>query len=522
MIKSLLHTENRQKQLSIFLALIALGGAIFMWISTPWGIGVGYDSVFYLSAADNFLNGSGLSRFDGYGNVIPLTHFPPLYPLILAAFSFITGAPTDIIARWLSVVFFAVNIYLMGWLVYRYTSSMLAGALISLAALASPILVDVHLMAMTEPLFIILMMLTLHWLQKYIETKSNSYWVLAGIVAALSYLTRYVGLTLVATGGLLILVWGRQPFWRRVKNAFLFGVIGVAPILVWYGRNLRVAGTVSNRTILFHPPSMQKIIGGISTISQWFFPGVHSGQWRTVGLALGLLIFLALVLFWMLHLRKLVSDQAAVTAARFAAILVLYLTIYVAMLLASLTLFDASTRLNDRILSPVYVLLILVIVVMVWQLSAKPSWKILRYSFIGVLLLWIGASAVNTNQIFSEMRINGKGFNARVWQGSETIASIDNLPPQALIFSNEAFPIYYLSGRSANWIPEKRDVVKLQDTQEYTVSVAKMQQDIIQNRGFLVIFDTIEKHWVYPSLEEMSVGLVLFADLDDGVIYSAP
>lgn len=45
-------------------------------MNMPWGIGVGYDSVFYLSAADNLLNGLGLSRLDGYYNVIPLTHYP--------------------------------------------------------------------------------------------------------------------------------------------------------------------------------------------------------------------------------------------------------------------------------------------------------------------------------------------------------------------------------------------------------------------------------------------------------------
>jgi len=435
MIKSLLHTENRQNQLSIFLALIALGGAILMWNSTPLGIGVGYDSVFYLSAADNFLNGSSLSRFDGYGNVIPLTHFPPLYPLILAAFSFITQAPADIVARWLSVVFFGVNIYLMGWLVYRYTSSILAGALVSLAAFMSPIFVDVHLMAMTEPLYLILMLLTLHSLHNHIETKQLSALIFAAVMAALAYLTRYVGLTLVATGGLLILVWGRQSFWRRVKDAFLFGVIGVAPIVVWYARNLRVAGTVSNRTVLFHPPTMQKITGGTLIISQWFFPGIQSEQYRTVGLVFGTLIFSTLVLIWLLRLRKLGPDHTEKAAARFTAILVLYLIIYAAMLMASLTLFDASTRLNDRIMSPMYVLLILVIVIMVWQLSAVHAWKILRYGFVGILLLWMGANSVSANQIYSKMRIKGRGFNGRAWQGSETIAAVNDLPPHALLDS---------------------------------------------------------------------------------------
>jgi len=72
------------------------------------------------------------------------------------------------------------------------------------------------------------------------------------------------------------------------------------------------------------------------------------------------------------------------------------------------------------------------------------------------------------------------------------------------------------------WIPEKIDVVKLQDMQEYMISVAKMQGSIESSDGYLVIFNTIEEHLDDTALEEMSTGLVLFAEFKDGVIYAAP
>ena len=110
----------------IILVIFGLLGIAVIWMSSPWGIGVGYDSIFYLSASDNILSSSGLSRFDGYGNTIPLTHFPPLYSLTLAGFSLITGFESDLAARLLAAVFFGLLVGLSGWLVYRHTRSFLA------------------------------------------------------------------------------------------------------------------------------------------------------------------------------------------------------------------------------------------------------------------------------------------------------------------------------------------------------------------------------------------------------------
>ncbi|MBK5107808.1 MAG: glycosyltransferase family 39 protein, partial [Anaerolineales bacterium] len=172
------------------LVIFGLLGIAVIWISSPWGIGVGYDSIFYLSASDNILSGSGLSRFDGYGNTIPLTHFPPLYSLTLAGFSLITGFESDLAARILAAVFFGFLVGLSGWLVYRHTRSLLASVVGSTFVLVSPVLLDVSFMAMSELLFLVLLLLMIDFLNKYLLHGNMVVLIIAAIFASLMYLTR--------------------------------------------------------------------------------------------------------------------------------------------------------------------------------------------------------------------------------------------------------------------------------------------------------------------------------------------
>jgi hypothetical protein len=57
-------------------------------------------------------------------------------------------------------------------------------------------------------------------------------------LAALASLTRYVGVTILATG-ILILAWRRE--WKR---AICFGILASLPLAIWIGRNWIYTGTL--------------------------------------------------------------------------------------------------------------------------------------------------------------------------------------------------------------------------------------------------------------------------------------
>lgn len=68
----------------ILMVLVAAGACTLVWANTRWGVGLRGDSYAYISGARNLADGLGYSRVSGGGEVKPITHFPPLFSLLLA------------------------------------------------------------------------------------------------------------------------------------------------------------------------------------------------------------------------------------------------------------------------------------------------------------------------------------------------------------------------------------------------------------------------------------------------------
>lgn len=143
----------------LILALFALAGATLTLLSTRGhGAGLTPDSVGYISAARSLLSGNGLTLYSGD----PLIFWPPLYPVLMAVFSFIFHTDAFFIARLLNAAFFGVAVYLGGWLAFRCFSSKALALAATAAVLLSPPVFRMSTLALSELLFICLVMLSLY------------------------------------------------------------------------------------------------------------------------------------------------------------------------------------------------------------------------------------------------------------------------------------------------------------------------------------------------------------------------
>src|SRR6187455_890822 len=82
------HTTTPARVDWIFVACVAgcvLFGVILLNRAMRDGVGVSPDSSEYVMGARNLLAGKGVGAIDADGEFHPLTHFPPLYMLLLAA-----------------------------------------------------------------------------------------------------------------------------------------------------------------------------------------------------------------------------------------------------------------------------------------------------------------------------------------------------------------------------------------------------------------------------------------------------
>ncbi len=115
------------------------------------------DSVVYIGGAENILAGNGYSRTSGGGEIKPLTVNVPLYSYTLAA---VAKTGIELIkAGWLvSLACFALNGLLSALIVLRLTRSKGWAIFAALMVVSSESVLRAHTFALSEPLFITLML----------------------------------------------------------------------------------------------------------------------------------------------------------------------------------------------------------------------------------------------------------------------------------------------------------------------------------------------------------------------------
>src|SRR4030067_586560 len=116
-------TAQRRWIFIIILLAMSLIGMSALWRSTPYGLGLVNDSATYVEGTTSLLAGKGYVRISGGGEIKPITHFPPLFSLLLAGLGLV-GIDLLHGARLLITFLFGMDIVLVGLSIYKISRSM--------------------------------------------------------------------------------------------------------------------------------------------------------------------------------------------------------------------------------------------------------------------------------------------------------------------------------------------------------------------------------------------------------------
>ena len=511
----------------VIIVLVVVGsiGIILILISTPRGIGVGYDSLFYLSSAENFSHGLGLRWPSGTSEIVPLVHYPPLYPLLLALLSW-PGVELVLAARLLACVLFGFNLFLIGFIIYRYTKLAFISLPVVLVAFTSPVLIDIHFEALSEPLFIICLLSSLLLILEYVKSGKRVLLVASAGVTSLACLTRYVGPSIIATGIVSLMLLGSGSVKRRSVDCVIFSGISLIPLSLWYTRNYFLTGSITSRNIVYHPLTYANRRLGIETVTEWVVSNnVRYEDKKIIFLSLGVgLIILFGLAVWN-EIRKLddKSIKPLMAAIRLPILLAVFVMMYCLVLIISLSFIDASTKLDDRILSPLYVVGIIFSFCLIGLFFGKRGrHPLFLSSFLVVIgaLIWVNVE--RSIPIVITMREEGRGFTNQMWQASETITEVRELDLQGAIYSTEALPLYFLTGKTAYSVPERADSILDREIQNYNTKLDTMRRRLEGPSSALVIFSSSFNRVEMPPQSELVDGLVLMKQSKDGSIWIHP
>jgi hypothetical protein len=223
------------------LAAIA-GFLLIQLLSRHGGIGLSPDSIVYLSTAQNIHDHGVINDYTNQ----PMMDFPAFYPIFLSGLMFLTGKSVVAFGPILDGLLFGTLIWLCGWMMDRFSRpSRLYKWTLLLFILLSPCLLEVYSMIWSETLFILLSVVFMIGCHHYFRHHKITTLLLIAVIAGLSCVTRYAGISIIAMGGLLMLCDGRLRWGPKIGRILLFGAVAVLfPALNLY-RNWTVTNTLT-------------------------------------------------------------------------------------------------------------------------------------------------------------------------------------------------------------------------------------------------------------------------------------
>jgi hypothetical protein len=474
---------RRSAQLLVTLACVV---SVFIVLrATSRGIGLSPDSLQYFSASESVAHGDGLMTIGWEGERTPLTHFPPGYPLLLTAAIRIGWSPAQF-ARWFNVALLAVTIVLATVIARRVApgSSWAAPTVAVMSAVAHDLVVA-HSMAWTEPPYLTLSLGGVLSLGSALEKKSSWLLLLAAIAAGAAAVLRYVGVANIGVVGLAVLLWWPTSFWRRVRASSAASILAALPLLIVLAYSATASDApVANRQLLWHPLGGADLWMAAAVVGKWVSP-LSDATYLTAVWLTAVVGLVCILITEGVRERRAMRQQWAAERS-YARVLLLYAAIYVVVLVLSMSLADAQTAFESRILVPL--LPAAIILGVAWLARQNTRNSRVRFSTGALVSLVVLAGL---SRIVPWMRAAyGHGLALRRMERSDEplVQATRRLPASAHIVSDRAYFLRVQTARAVSGVPRERDPNTLLQNPRYALQVHAICDSAAVRPTFLVLF----------------------------------
>ncbi len=507
------------------LVLSIMGTVTILLATRPYGAGLSPDSVGYIATARHIATGAGAVMYDG----TPLLVQPPLYPALLATIDYVFGIDPLSKAHIVNAVLFGLIVYLSGLLFLRHWTfadseakhlkSSAAFALLGAASVlvAAP-LIQVSIMAWSEPLFICLVLLYLIFSASYLAKADTTSLLLLSLTTALVCLTRYIGVIFIFTGVVSILHFRRDSPRIKFRHSFLFISVSTIPIGMWILRNYYLSGTLFGPRASSIYTLSQTLHFTFNTLLSWYIP-------RRISEHRSILMLLSAAICFLAGLSTRRNWSKLRTSFLDIGPLLLLISAYVGFLVVSSTT-TAYDAIGNRLLSPVFVPITLVLLFLAskiltalteQRLSQKRA-NILLAVAIAVWLVYPARAAVSS---IAYATSQGQGYRSESWRKSQTIEYLlqnRTLESEGVIYANDPDALYILADLTARTSPTRTMYNSLEIVNDISSLSGYWPEE---GKSCLVWFDKIDRRYLFTVDELQTIANVQrIIHLEDGAVYS--
>lgn len=444
-------------------------------------------------------------------------------------------------ARWSGAIFMATSTIILGLGTLRATRHGIAGLGASLTFACSAAILHAHARVMSEALFFMLCIGGIFAVVAYIATQKVRWLLFAALLIAGATFDRYIGLAATGATGLALLLIGPGTIRSRLMAASVVSLASIVPLAAW---RLGIPGAAAMAT--GHLPSLapeylwarfEPLRGAlVNYVWSWnavalVLPGLHYGH-------MAILLFVAIVASGTAALAAVhrIRREHRIAWRHKPQTPVLLLTwlisiFYVAFFAFSFLLFRFELNIDQRLLSPLWLAIVLGTIASVSVLALHSKQKVLRWgSPILATLMFLIPAAMPTPALLSRLHLEGEGYSSPAWRQSGLVREAAMLPRDTAIITNESAAILFLIGRPCYDMTEIVDPGVQHQSGRFVDDLSDPAQSLFrEGKAALVLFDSA--YWqLWPKyedqtqerLESLVDGLNVRATAYDGAIYFYP
>jgi len=430
--------------------IAAIVGFIAIHLYTKYsGVGISPDSIMYASTAHNIYTHGSLLTFNG----TPLVFFPVFYPFFLSIVLFISRVDTITTAPILNGLLFASVIFVSGYIISKFkTNSLIYKWLILIAIILSPGLLEVYTYLWSETLFILEVMLFVLAYRNYMLKHTMSSLIMVSVLVAISCITRYAGVTLIGTGGLMLLLDNQLVIRKKIVHVLIFGFVSISLLVGNLILNRLSTGLSTGTREPAITPLSQNLYYEGTVFCDWVgLP--HSAYPYGIAVACLVLLFLVALLVWKAFTKRINTTENIVIM--FAAFYGIFIPA-----LASVSRFE---MLNSRLLSPMIICLLIGLTS--WVADMLSGLKLSKQALFAIPFVALmlaseySLSAVDYQRYDDENDYGVPGYSDDDWNKAQFVpflkAHKNIYKPGVPIYTDADDAVYFFTGATSKLLPHR-------------------------------------------------------------------
>lgn len=417
-----------RRVLVIVAATIAFAAFLLSLLGTiKYGVGLWGDSASYIAGGESIAAGRGYLSYTGE----PIVLWPPLFSFLISVPG-LAGIPVRVGAQILNAGAFAGAVFLVARLAGSNWKTLIIGGL---ALTVSESVLYLSRSALTEPLFILLILAYFTMASRYRAKPSpaNLLWLTA--MASLIPVTRYTGILIFPMILVTVILADIDCRKRRTLHAVSAFAGAVIPLFLVLQRNMTYsANPMGARYPAEH--SWQEVLQDLLQ-STGEFAAPSSWLGTTIVSFIGAVIIAGLIAGYGRTIAKRNLNPPGGIEPW------LYIALYLGLLLYSGIRY-AFDGINYRMMAPVLPTLIIVGIASIERFRPRTQTAVL----LAVLALYIFPGAVRCTLLTARQMIDGAGgFASRQWRHDPYLVRyVDASEPEGPVYSNVPQAVYLFTG----------------------------------------------------------------------------